>query len=188
MKKPRAEKLFDRGPERAHGSSGRGSPGTGFWQSHRPRTEPQPARRAVRTLTTPAGSEKIPVSLADPRAAATRADRVADRAAHRAAARFAVPRVSPGHRPYHRGSLDKEPAKAASIALAAILAASADAPRIADRRYVARRARRGHRRWTSSHVAHVSGQSTVLCIPVDFVSALMKSDSARPQREHGLFP
>ena len=50
-KKPRTEKRFDRGPQRDHGSSGRGSPGAGCWQSHRPRNQPKPARCAVRTLT-----------------------------------------------------------------------------------------------------------------------------------------
>ena len=54
--KPRTEKRFDRGPERDHGSSGRGSPGTGYWQSHRPRKEPKAARCAERTLT-PVGVE-----------------------------------------------------------------------------------------------------------------------------------
>ena len=65
-----------------------------------------------------------------------------------------------------------EPTMDASIALLAIFAALADAPRIADRRYVALRARRGHRRWTAPHVAHISGQSTLRRVPVDFVSTL----------------
>ena len=52
VKKPRTEKRFDRGPQRDHDSSGRGSPGAGYWQSHRPRKEPKPGRCAVRTLTT----------------------------------------------------------------------------------------------------------------------------------------
>ena len=50
VKKPRTEKRFDRGPQRDHDSSGRGSPGAGYWQNHHPRKEPKPGRCAVRTL------------------------------------------------------------------------------------------------------------------------------------------
>ena len=53
------------------------------------------------------------------------------------------------------------PSKAASIALVAIFAALADASRVTDRRYVALRARRGRRRCTASHVAHISGLWTL---------------------------